>query len=1399
MNMLPLLHCLFTPAARPRSRRRFPAEALEARIAPAANAWIGVASGDWTDPANWSDGVPTADDDVTIDPTGVLTITIGSGAQVANSLIVPGDDTLEITRGSLTLTSASSVSNLTLAGGSLNAGPRLALTGLGSFTGIASIDGSVRNEGAFAISGTPDLLGTIDNAGTITDSGRLDFIGTGRLNNLVGGVFEVAQVGGGAFASGLSTVPGFFNSGILRLTQSGTSSVGVGYNNLAGGIIAVNAGTLSLNSDGIWEGADLQIAAGAEVLLGTGNKAWTGAYTGSGGGVFRLSGGIQGASAGAQLVIGQGAGVSVNFPAGFFEFSGNAGISGGALTNLGTMDISGFPNLAATIDNAGTIRHSGRIDFNDNGRINNLVGGVYEIASGFNGTAALGTNLTPGFFNAGTIRHIGAITTTLNIDFSNMAGGVVAATAGELAFNRDGTWGSTDFRISPGAEVTLSGGNVTWAGDFAGSGGGVLRLGRGIHGASAGGHVTADAGGATLNFPAGFFEFSGNAKIDGGVVTNVGEITIADRPDLGTTIDSSGKIINRGQLDFLTGGRINNLASGVLEIAKVGGGSVTSGASTVPGIFNAGILRHTEAGTSTITVPFGNLAGGIIEAAAGTLALHSDGIWESANFLIGAGSEVTLNSGAKIWTGAYTGSGGGILRLGGGTQGASAGGLVTIGAAGATFDFPADFFQFSNNARLDGGTLDNLGAITVSDRADLGLTINNSGTIRDLGQPDFLAGGQINNLVGGVFEVAKAAGGSFASGAASVPGFFNAGTFVLSIDADVSTSVPFSNTGLVLASAGALSITGPVAQIVNSELTDGTWEVADGASLLISRTFATNSATLIQHGTGVIGSIGGSLTTNQGSIQLVDGAALTLTRDFTNAGALAIGSGSLLTTTGTFNQTASGRTEFGLGGSPANGQFGRLAVGGAAGLDGVAAFVIEGGFVPQLGDSFPLATFGGKSGVFSSYEGLAIDQNLFLSPVLTDASLVVNVLDAPPNAQTVDKKNSFRFTDADGDTVKIKLKGAGSARVSLVGDAADNAGIEFIDLTGATGKTKLSISVKSKSGGDGLVNVGAIDASGLTLKSVKIKGDLGKIDIGDGVEGSRAIGKLAVNSIGAGAAPRAFANGGVESGAGVGAAPESNIAGSIGVLSVKIDVKGVLNVTGGLADDAGLSGSVVKAIGKVAIGGNIDGSAGGETAGLLRVRGDIGSVKVKGSVMGGADLSGIVAGGSIGKIKVGGSVTSPDPDMPVTISALGAIGASSAKEATALKSVKVGGDVLNAEILAGFRRNGVAANADAGIGKIIVDGNWTASSVAAGVEDVTGDGYGVNDALIAGGSSSILSRIAKIAILGAATGSDAAGDHYGITAEQIGELKQGRARQPLNPGDGDVINIAPNFTLVDFA
>ena len=80
-------------------------------------------------------------------------------------------------------------------------------------------------------------------------------------------------------------------------------------------------------------------------------------------------------------------------------------------------------------------------------------------------------------------------------------------------------------------------------------------------------------------------------------------------------------------------------------------------------------------------------------------------------------------------------------------------------------------------------------------------------------------------------------------------------------------------------------------------------------------------------------------------------------------------------------------------------------------------------------------------------------------------------------------------------------------------------------------------------------------------------------------------------------------------------------------------------------------------------------------------------------------------------------------------------------------------------------------NPDARVGRVLVKGDWIASSLAVGIVDATNDGFGRNDTVIAGDTTpDVLSQIASVVIKGTATGSNTAGDHYGITAQSIGKL-----------------------------
>jgi hypothetical protein len=111
-----------------------------------------------------------------------------------------------------------------------------------------------------------------------------------------------------------------------------------------------------------------------------------------------------------------------------------------------------------------------------------------------------------------------------------------------------------------------------------------------------------------------------------------------------------------------------------------------------------------------------------------------------------------------------------------------------------------------------------------------------------------------------------------------------------------------------------------------------------------------------------------------------------------------------------------------------------------------------------------------------------------------------------------------------------------------------------------------------------------------------------------------------------------------------------------------------------------------------------------------------------------------------------------------------------AKTDIAIGSIDIHGQVSSTRILAGYDVLGLPVNAGAQIGDVHVDGNWTASVLAAGVAAGTDGLFGTaDDRLIEGAHSSpIIAKIASIVIAGAVEGTSDSNDNFGFVAERIG-------------------------------
>jgi len=412
---------------------------------------------------------------------------------------------------------------------------------------------------------------------------------------------------------------------------------------------------------------------------------------------------------------------------------------------------------------------------------------------------------------------------------------------------------------------------------------------------------------------------------------------------------------------------------------------------------------------------------------------------------------------------------------------------------------------------------------------------------------------------------------------------------------------------------------------------------------------------------------------------------------------------------------------------------------------------------------------------------------------------------------------STAFTDVDGDKVTVTLS-KGSLSPSNFVFAADGS-LKTIDLHSDPrfAGSNISVTAKLRGTGNGVVNVDFIDGTSVDLAKVTVDGNLGKIIAGDddprkpGLK-SLTVGSLGTTLLGADTLLTEIhgALGKLKVATDVRGASLS-AAGNIGSITIGGDLTGDMStgaaILASIADGGGIIPHVAggvpmgsftfTSLGRFTLGGSMNG-------GSVSGDGDIGSASI------GHDLHGasIAAAGQIKVVKVFGSIIADDPAQPAIVAALARLDSTKPAGAVAIDTLQVRGDVTNAQILLGFKKqidsgntSYVPKNADASAGQIIVKGDWTATSLVAGVFDSTADGFGQNDAVIPDDhTTNIFARISSIVIKGTATGSAAPGDHYGITAQKVGKLSIGGEKIPLDKNASDTILLDTtnnDFTLVE--
>lgn len=370
----------------------------------------------------------------------------------------------------------------------------------------------------------------------------------------------------------------------------------------------------------------------------------------------------------------------------------------------------------------------------------------------------------------------------------------------------------------------------------------------------------------------------------------------------------------------------------------------------------------------------------------------------------------------------------------------------------------------------------------------------------------------------------------------------------------------------------------------------------------------------------------------------------------------------------------------------------------------------------------------------------------------------------PPLAVTLSNAGkTATFRDVDGDLVTVKTnKGAftGSEFAGFVSGANDEGQLQTLTLgTAFTGANITFTAKPSATGGNGFVNVGFVDATGVDLGTLSIAGDLGRIKAGT-VGGNAkvpALKSLTVQSMGV--LDVSTQN-----------ATLPNLLSIIEGTLAKLNVKSDLRRTGLIIQ--GTDGF----LGSATIGGSVIGD--GDQSAFLSAKAGIGSVRVNGDIRHRSGVSfsttSIVTDGAIGSIIVKGAIESEFPSG-IQISAFGQLTAPSKGVDFALKSLTVGGSVVNLRLTLGA---GAAKNADASLGTVTVGGDWITSSIAAGTDFGADARQGTaDDAKVSGvgtrDNPAILSSIGSFTVKGQAFGSASVGDMFGVVAEKIGKAKVG--------------------------
>ncbi len=711
------------------------------------------------------------------------------------------------------------------------------------------------------------------------------------------------------------------------------------------------------------------------------------------------------------------------------------------LTQTGTLTLANSATTLVTLNgdgtllNAGTIEQDGAADLNiQSSGIGNLTTLLNQGTYDFQTDTGISSNSGGGTFNnQGTLsKSAGRANASSAISVLLRSSSEIAVNAGVLRLaSNGGTLSGGNFDVAAGATLDLTGGvTVNYTGIFTGSGDGTIAV--------SGGDLEVTAAGATFDFPASLFQWSGgNITIPyQSQLTNADTFTLANNATTLVTLNGNGTLLNAGTIEQdgaadlnIQSGGIGNLTTllnqGTYDFQTDTGISSNSGGGTFN---NQGVLSKSNGRAnafSAITVVLDSSSE--IAVNAGNLRLAGDGsLLTGGNFDVAAGSTLDLTGGRTLsYTGTFTGSGSGNVVLSSGD--------LEVTSAGATFAFNPGLFQWTGGnitVAFQGQPLTNAGDMTL---ANGGLaTLRGDGTFVNAGTIEQTGPGDLNIQSGGISNLTT---------------LLNQGSYSIQNDSGISSNSgggTFNNQGVLSKDAGSPLAASVISVLLNSSseidvnagnlrlasdggpLTGGNFDVAAGSTLDL-----TGGRTVNYSGT-FTGSGGGAVVLSSGDLEVDPTAGATFAfnpglfqwtggnitvafqgQPLTNAGDMTLANGGLATlrgdgtfvNAGTIEQTGPGDLNIQSGG-----------------INNLTTFVNLAGAVYD---------FQADSGISSnSGGGTVINQGTLQKSGGSGASTVSVVFN---NSDTPDNPNS-------------DLVLALSGRINFTGDFSQTAGA--IDLAG---------------------------------------------------------------------------------------------------------------------------------------------------------------------------------------------------------------------------------------------------------------------------------------------------------------------------------------------------------------